>query len=116
MNIKLYIIIYFKLILMNLYIINPNIKLSYTLAQYLLKHFTQYNNQSCDIVEITSNKNIKHIKSDYLDKLTIGKLLIQVNNWWSTYYIDNDLDYELYYICQNRSRRFLKDYMGYMYR
>ena len=81
---------------MNLYIINPITK---TLAQYLLNHLRLYKGQVCDIIEI-NNGNIQDIKSVYLSKLTIGKLLYQISSKTIDYYIKYDLNDVIYYLVQ----------------
>ena len=83
---------------MKLYIINPTLKISNTLSKYLLEHFTPYNGEVCDIVEVNNLDGI-NFKSGYLSKLTIGKLQQQANKNIK-YYILNDIDDVIYYLVQ----------------
>ena len=86
---------------MKLYIINPNIIISNDTAKYLLEHFTPYNGEVCDIVEVI-NLDAQDIKSGYLDRLTRGKLKHQIIYKNIDYYIKYDFDDAIYYLVQTQ--------------
>ena len=97
MNKLKYIIIYFKfLYLMKLYIINTDI--TDDQAKHLLKHFTPYNGEVCNIIEITKLDDITF--KGYLSKLTICKLKYQLTNKSIKIYIENDKAKIIYYLIQ----------------